>query len=396
MKLIIKLLIGIAAGIGIGLSGVDWLIRSLVTFTSIFGEWINFVIPLIILFFIGSGIASIGKGSSKLVGATVGTAYVSTITAGVLAFFVAVAVMPFVADGRSAPEEGTAPEAFFSFELAPLMDILTALVLAFIFGIAIAALKLDGLKRVFDEGRTVIERVIYTAVIPVLPFYIAGVFVDMAAEGTVLQTLQVFGVVLAVAVLTHWVWLTIQYTIAGLATGQNPFALIKTMLPAYVTALGTMSSAATIPVTLRQTKKNRVNDAVANFSVPLSATIHLSGSVITIVSCAVAVMAVLDGYTVPGFFTMLPVILALGIIMVAAPGVPGGAIFAALGVLTSMLGFSEAAMGMMIALYFAQDSFGTGANVTGDGAIAVLMDKLAGRTPEDPAAQAVPDERQAQ
>ncbi|NJP39144.1 dicarboxylate/amino acid:cation symporter [Alkalicoccus luteus] len=389
MKLILKLLIGIAAGILVGLSGIDWLIRSLITFTGIFGEWINFVIPLIILFFIGSGIASIGKGSSKLVGATVGTAYVSTITAGIMAFFIAVAIMPFVTSERQPPEEGAAPEAFFSFELTPFMDILTALVLAFIFGITIAALKLDGLKTIFDEGKTVIEKVIYIAIIPVLPFYIAGIFADMAAEGTVLETLQVFGIVLAVAIATHWIWITIQYTAAGLATGQNPFVLIKTMLPAYVTALGTMSSAATIPVTLRQTKQNRVSEAVANFSIPLSATIHLSGSVITIVSCAVAVMAVLDGYTVPGFFTMLPVILALGVIMVAAPGVPGGAIFAALGVLTSMLGFSEAAMGMMIALYFAQDSFGTGANVTGDGAIAVLMDKFAERqTPETPQMEA--------
>ncbi|WP_444684388.1 dicarboxylate/amino acid:cation symporter [Alkalicoccus luteus] len=389
MKLILKLLIGIAAGVVVGLSGIDWLIRSLVTFTGMFGEWINFVIPLIILFFIGSGIASIGKGSSKLVGATVGTAYLSTITAGIMAFFVAVAIMPFVTSERQPPEEGAAPEAFFSFELTPFMDILTALVLAFIFGIAIAALKLDGLKTVFDEGKSVIEKVIYIAIIPVLPFYIAGIFADMAAEGTVLETLQVFGIVLAVAIATHWIWITLQYTAAGVATGQNPFTLIKTMLPAYVTALGTMSSAATIPVTLRQTKQNRVSEAVANFSIPLSATIHLSGSVITIVSCAVAVMAVLDGYTVPGFLTMLPVILALGVIMVAAPGVPGGAIFAALGVLTTMLGFSEAAMGMMIVLYFAQDSFGTGANVTGDGAIAVLMDKVAERqSPEAPQMEA--------
>ncbi|SDN19812.1 dicarboxylate/amino acid:cation symporter [Alkalicoccus daliensis] len=379
MKLILKLVIGIVTGIIVGLTGIEPLIRAFVTFTSIFGQWINFIIPLIILFFIGSGIASIGQGSSRLVGATVGTAYLSTITAGIGAFFIAVLIMPLVTQEGSAPEEGISPEPFFSFELTPFMDILTALVLAFIFGIGIAALKAEKLKFIFDEGKSVIEKVIYVAIIPVLPFYIAGIFVDMAAEGTVLQTLQVFGVVLAVAVCTHWIWLTVQYTIAGLLTGQNPFKLIKGMLPAYVTALGTMSSAATIPVTLKQTKSNKVRDNVANFTVPLCATIHLSGSVITIISCAVAVMSVLDGYTVPGFFTMLPVILALGVIMVAAPGVPGGAIFAALGVLTSMLGFSEAAMGMMIALYFAQDSFGTGANVTGDGAIAVIIDKLSAK-----------------
>lgn len=376
MKLIIKLVLGIIAGIAVGLSGWEPAIRSFVTFTGIFGQWINFIIPLIILFFIGSGIASIGRGSSKFVGATVGTAYISTVLAGIGAYFLAVFIMPFVTRERPAPEEGVSPEAYFSFELAPFMDILTALVLAFIFGIGIAALNAQGLKTIFDEGKNVIEKVIYVAIIPVLPFYIAGIFVDMAAEGTVIETMQVFGVVLAVAVGGHWIWLTIQFTAAGLLTGQNPFQLIKTMLPAYVTALGTMSSAATIPVTLKQTKLNNVRENIANFTVPLSATIHLSGSVITIVSCAVAVMSVLEGYTVPGFFTMLPVILTLGVIMVAAPGVPGGAIFAALGVLTSMLGFSEAAMGLMIALYFAQDSFGTGANVTGDGAIAVIINKL--------------------
>jgi Na+/H+-dicarboxylate symporter len=376
MKLILKLLAGILTGILIGLSGVEPLIRVLVTFTEVFGQWINFVIPLIILFFIASGIASIGRGSSKLVGATVGIAYTSTVLAGIGAFFIAVFIMPFVTSNQTAPEEGVAPEPYFTFELTPFMEILTALILAFIFGIGIAALKSDGLKKVFDEGKNIIEMIIYKAVIPILPFYIAGIFVDMAAEGTVLETLQVFGIVLAVAIGSHWVWLTIQYTVAGILNGKNPFAMIRTMLPAYFTALGTMSSAATIPVTLRQTKRNSIREEIADFSVPLGATIHLSGSVITIISCAVAVMTVLDGYSVPGFFTMLPVILALGVIMVAAPGVPGGAIFAALGVLTSMLGFSEAAMGMMIALYFAQDSFGTGANVTGDGAIAAIIDKL--------------------
>ncbi|WP_147805000.1 dicarboxylate/amino acid:cation symporter [Alkalicoccus halolimnae] len=376
MKLILKLLAGIITGILIGLSGVEPLIRALVTFTEVFGQWINFVIPLIILFFIASGIASMGRGSSKLVGATVGIAYTSTVLAGIGAFFIAVFIMPFVTSNQTAPEEGVAPESYFTFELTPFMEILPALILAFIFGIGIAALKSDGLKKVFDEGKNIIEMIIYKAVIPILPFYIAGIFVDMAAEGTVLETLQVFGIVLAVAIGSHWVWLTIQYTVAGILNGKNPFTMIKTMLPAYFTALGTMSSAATIPVTLRQTKRNNIREEIADFSIPLGATIHLSGSVITIISCAVAVMTVLDGYTVPGFFTMLPVILALGVIMVAAPGVPGGAIFAALGVLTSMLGFSEAAMGMMIALYFAQDSFGTGANVTGDGAIAAIIDKL--------------------
>ncbi|PYZ93517.1 dicarboxylate/amino acid:cation symporter [Salipaludibacillus keqinensis] len=376
MKLILKLITGIIIGIVIGFLGVDWLTKSLLTFKDVFGEFIGFMIPLIILFFIASGVSKLGNESGKLVGMTVGTAYLSTLLAGIAAFFIATIIMPLIASDGAVPDEAAGMEGFFSFEIEPLMGVITALVFAFLFGIGMAKLQSEMLIRVFDEGKGIVELVIIKIIIPLLPFYIAGIFAELAAEGTVFDTLQVFGIVLVVAIGTHWLWLIIQFIAAGSFTGKNPFVLLKNMLPAYFTALGTMSSAATIPVTLKQTKQNGVKEDVANFSVPLSATIHLSGSVITIVSCSVAVMAVLDGYTVPSFFEMLPVIAMLGVIMIAAPGVPGGAIMAAIGVLTSMLGFSEAAVGLMIALYMAQDSFGTAANVTGDGAIALAVDKF--------------------
>ncbi|MDQ0352261.1 Na+/H+-dicarboxylate symporter [Alkalibacillus filiformis] len=376
MKLIIKLIAGIILGIIVGLIGIEWLTRSLITFSDLFGQFIEFMIPLIILFFIASGVSKLGQGSGRLVGLTVGTAYTSTILAGIAAFFIATLIMPMVASERSAPEEGSALEGYIDLAIDPLMGVITALILAFTFGIAMAKLNSETLIRVFDEGKSVVELVIVKVIIPLLPFFIAGIFAELASEGTVFDTLRVFGVVLVVAIATHWAWIILQYTAAGLYIGRNPFSLLKTMLPAYFTGLGTMSSAATIPVTLRQSKQNNVREEVANFSVPLSATIHLSGSVITIVSCTVAVMAVLDGYTVPSFFEMLPVIAMLGIIMIAAPGVPGGAIMAAIGILGSMLGFTEAAIALMIALYMAQDSFGTAANVTGDGAIALFVDKF--------------------
>ena len=334
----------------------------------------SILIPFIILFFIASGISQIGTGSGKVVGATLGVAYLSTLGAGILAYIVASFVMPRITEGSSVPEEGTGLESFIEFELTPIIDILPALVLAFAVGIVMNVLKLDLMIKFFDQGKDITEFIIEKVIIRILPFYIAGVFAGMAATGTVFDTLKVFGVVLLVAIILHWVWLTIQYTVAGSILKRNPFAMLKTMLPAYFTALGTMSSAATIPVTLERAKKNGIRESIADFVIPLCATIHLSGSTITIVSCSLAVMTILPEYSMPGFFEMVGVILLLGVVMIAAPGVPGGAIMAASGVLMTNLGFNEAAVAFMIALYVAQDSFGTATNVTGDGAVASVID----------------------
>ncbi|WP_209124523.1 dicarboxylate/amino acid:cation symporter [Alkalihalobacillus sp. BA299] len=377
MKLIFKLIIGIIVGIILGLIAPDLTIRFLITLKVLFGSFIGFIIPFIILFFIASGVAGLGKSSGRLVGMTVGTAYISTILAGLLAFIIASIIVPLLAPESGNVTEGTVIEPFLILELAPMMGVVTALVTAFVFGIGIAKTEGEWLKKFFDEGKTIIELVIAKIIIPFLPVYIAGIFAELAASGEVFGTLKVFGVVLILAIVTHWVWLTIQYVVAGIVAKKNPLILLKNMLPAYFTGIGTMSSAATIPVTLKSVKNNKVKEEIANFGVPLCATIHLSGSVITIVMCAVAVMVLSPDFMQPNFAQILPVVFMLGLIMVAAPGVPGGAIMAALGVLTSMLGFNEAAIGLMIALYMAQDSFGTATNVTGDGAINVLIDRWA-------------------
>ena len=386
MKLLLKLIAGIIVGITVGslYYGVDatggldtfltLLARLFVTIESLLGGFIFFMIPLIILFFITNGISRIGEGSGKVVGATLGTAYLSTLGAGTLAYLVAIFVMPKITDGGSVPEESSGLEPFFEFEITPLMDILTALVLAFAFGIVITLTKSQLMAKWFEEGKNITEFLIEKVVIPILPFYIAGVFAGMASEGTIFTTLAVFGVVLLVAVLLHWVWIVVQYSVAGAALGKNPFRMIKNMIPAYFTALGTMSSAATIPVTLKQTKQNGVRNRIADFVVPLCANIHLSGSTITIVSCSIAVMSVLPDYELPGFGAMFGTIMLLGVVMIAAPGVPGGAIMAASGILMSNLGFNEAAVAFMIALYMAQDSFGTATNITGDGAVSAIID----------------------
>ena len=377
MKLILKLIAGIVAGILVGLYVPLTGVELLFTVKELIGQLISFTIPLIILFFIASGIAGLPKGSGHLLGKTVGFAYSSTVIAGTLAFLLVSAVIPLLS-GNITFEAEVATEigSFIDLEIPPLMGVMTALVTAFVFGIGMSQLELETLKKVSDQGRDVIDALLSKVIIPALPFYIAGVFAEMTVAGTVVDTLQTFGVVLIAALVMHWLWLTVLYVSTGVLLKRNPLELVKNMLPAYFTALGTMSSAATIPVSLQSSKANNVKEDVANFTVPLCATIHLSGSTITIVTCAMAVMFLSPSMEVPSLIGMLPFIMMLGVVMIAAPGAPGGAVMSALGLLTSMLGFNEGAVALMIALYLAQDSFGTACNVTGDGIIALWVDRF--------------------
>ncbi|MGL5092402.1 MAG: dicarboxylate/amino acid:cation symporter [Aeromonas sobria] len=378
MKLVLKLIAGILAGLLLGLYAPEWVARVLFTAKTVIGQLITFTIPLIILFFIMSGIASLPKNSGKLLGKTVALSYCSTILAGLFAFTVASHLIPQL---TTAAESTTATAiklaSYVNLEIPPLFGVMSALAAAFVFGIGISATQATDLRRVADQGRDIIDSLLAKVIIPLLPFYIAGVFVEMTVEGTVFATLKTFGVVLVMAILMHWIWLSVLFIGTGLALGRSPAQLIKNMLPAYFTALGTMSSAATIPVALQSSKNNGVSDGIANFTVPLCATIHLCGSTITLVTCATAVMFLSEHLAIPGIETMLPFIMMLGVIMIAAPGAPGGGVMSALGLLTSMLGFGEASIALMIALYLAQDSFGTACNVTGDGVIALWADRFA-------------------
>lgn len=378
MKLVLKLIAGILAGLLLGLYAPEWVARVLFTAKTVIGQLITFTIPLIILFFIMSGIASLPKNSGKLLGKTVALSYCSTILAGLFAFTVASHLIPQFTTAAE-PTMATAIKlaSYVNLEIPPLFGVMSALAAAFVFGIGISATQATDLRRVADQGRDIIDRLLAKVIIPLLPFYIAGVFVEMTVEGTVFATLKTFGVVLVMAILMHWIWLSVLFVGTGLALGRSPAQLIKNMLPAYFTALGTMSSAATIPVALQSSKNNGVSDGIANFTVPLCATIHLCGSTITLVTCATAVMFLSEHLAIPGIETMLPFIMMLGVIMIAAPGAPGGGVMSALGLLTSMLGFGEASIALMIALYLAQDSFGTACNVTGDGVIALWADRFA-------------------
>lgn len=385
LGLLPKLLIAIVLGLVIGTicqkigSAGELIIQIGATYNSIFGNFLNFCIPLIIIGFVVPGIADLGNGAGKTLAATTGVAYLSTIIAGSLAFAVDMALFPslvhadmFMADAQNAEE--TALTGLFTIEMPPIMGVMEALLISFILGLGLTLIKNDTLKLAIKDFSEIVTKLVGGVVIPLLPFHVYGIFAKLTYAGTIVELMTSFIKVFAVILVLHCVILLFQYTVAGTTAKKNPFSLIKNMIPAYTTAIGTQSSAATIPVTVECTKKNGVADSIAEFVCPLCATIHLSGSTITLTSCSIAVMMMM-GQPVT-FAKMFPFILMLGITMVAAPGVPGGAVMAALGILQSMLGFDETMQGLMIALYIAQDSFGTACNVTGDGAIAVFMDAL--------------------
>ena len=380
-----RIIIAIALGILLGNFLPGGMVRFFVTFNGIFSEFLNFSIPLIIVGLVTVAIADIGKGAGKLLLITALIAYGATLFSGFLSYFTGVTVFPYLIESGVPLEEVSEAQGilpFFSVAIPPLMNVMTALVLAFMLGLGLAQLKNDTLKHAARDFQEIIIRMISAVILPLLPIYIFGIFLNMTHSGQVFSVLMVFIKIIGVIFLLHIFLLVFQYCIAALFVRKNPFKLLGRMMPAYFTALGTQSSAATIPVTLEQTKKNGVSSDIAGFVIPLCATIHLSGSTLKIVACALALM-MMQG--IPFDFPLFAgFIFMLGITMVAAPGVPGGAIMASLGILQSMLGFDESAQALMIALYIAMDSFGTACNVTGDGAIAIVVDKIAGKQQPSP------------
>lgn len=378
MPLLAKVLIAIVLGIGCSFFFPDFLNRAFVTINGIFGNFLGFTIPLIILGLVAPGIAELGNGAGKLLAITAAIAYGSTLFAGFFSYFACSFSFPVILDSSASLADNIAQAnkvlPYFTVDMPPVLSVTTALVLAFVVGLGLCYVKGGKLLGGLLEFRELINKVISGVIIPLLPLYIFGIFLQIGAEGQAGAIMKLFIKVIAVIFVLHVTLLLIQFIIAGAIAKKNPFKALFTMLPAYVTALGTQSSAATIPVTLRQAIKNGVDEKLAGFTVPLCATIHLAGSTLKIVACALAILWMqgmphgLDIFA--GFICML------GITMVAAPGVPGGAIMAALGLLSSMLGFNEDLQGLMIALYIAMDTFGTACNVTGDGAIALVVNKI--------------------
>ena len=380
ISLLGRIAIAIALGIVIGILSPEWIVRIFNTFKALFGEFLGFTIPLIIVGLVTPAIADVGKKAGNILIITVLIAYASTLFAGFASYFTGVSLFPSIINAgpdlhTASPADAPAP--FFTLSIPAVMSVMTALVLAFVTGLCLAATQHKVLLDTIHGFEEIVTMTIKKAIIPLLPVYIFGIFLNMTYVGEVYSILSVFIKIIGIIFALHIVILLIQYCIAGALAKKNPFRMLLNMLPAYFTALGTQSSAATIPVTLEQTRKNGVSEDISGFVIPLCATIHLAGSTLKIVACALALM-IMQG-TAFDFGMFAGFICMLGITMVAAPGVPGGAIMAALGVLQSILGFDQEAQALMIALYIAMDSFGTACNVTGDGAIAVIIEKIFGK-----------------
>jgi len=384
--LLARVAIAIILGILSGLFFPTWALRIFLTFNGLFSNFLDFIVPLIIVGLIAPGIAELGKGAGKMLGTTMALAYGSTVLTGFFTLLACKLVYPILLDGAetamtmASPAEnglsaGEQLVPYFTLDFSPLFEVMPALVLAFVLGLGLTIINNgDVLKQALLGFREIVNKTISGVIIPLLPLFIFGIFMKMAAEGHVVQVMGVFVKIVILIFILTVILLVFQFSVAGLVARRNPFTMLRTMLTAYVTALGTQSSAATIPVTLRQTISLGIDPRIAGSVIPLCATVHLSGSMLKITACALAVMIMMNIPVDPAVFVGF--IFLLAITMIAAPGVPGGAIMAAIGVLQSVLGFDPEATGLMISLYIAMDSFGTACNVTGDGAIAVIVDKM--------------------
>ena len=382
-----KLIIAIIIGILFGQFLPVWFCRIVVTLSSIFSTFLSFIIPLMILAYVTMGIANLKSGAGKLLLITVILAYLSTLAAGSASFLVADTLFPsFMSDGaleQIAATAGNSLESYFSLEIPPLFDTLSAVVLAFVLGLCLSTLRGktigDTLYNGMSDFSGVIDQVLHSVIIPLLPLYICGTFTNMTKSGQTFAILSILWKVFLVVILMHLTCIVIQFLVAGTVSRKNPFRLIRNQIPGYITALGTQSSAATIPVNLQCAEKDGVSEEIRNFVVPLCANIHMAGSMITITACSTAVC--LMNQIPISLATVIPFIMTLGIAMVASPGAPGGSIMTALPFLYMVFGAeagdpSGPICAIMVALYITQDSFGTACNVSGDNAIGVIVETI--------------------
>ncbi|WP_022819171.1 dicarboxylate/amino acid:cation symporter [Fusobacterium russii] len=381
LGLVPKLILAIIVGILVGQFTPYGFVRIFKTFSTFFGSFLSFFIPLMIVGFVVSGIAKLTEGAGKLLGLTAFIAYISTLIAGTFSYTVAANLYPKLVAGISSSLDFTGKDVapYFSIPLKAPFDVTVAIVFAFMMGITISYMRAQGKAEItfsiFNDFEEIITRVLAGFVIPLLPFHILGIFAELTYSGVVFTVIGVFLKIYLCIFAIHYVYMLIMFSIAGTFSKKNPFTLIKNQLPAYFTAVGTQSSAATIPVNIQSGLKNGTSPEIVNFVIPLCATIHLSGSMITLTSCIMGIL-ILNGMSF-SFISIFPFIAMLGIAMVAAPGAPGGAVMAALPFLF-MIGIdANGALGsLLIALYITQDSFGTAINVSGDNAIAIYVDEF--------------------
>lgn len=387
LGLLPKLIIAIIIGILFGQFLPEWFCRIVVTASTIFSTFLSFVIPLMILAYVTMGIANLKNGAGKLLLITVIIAYSSTLIAGSASYLVAHNLFPsfMSADAleQIAATAGNSLETYFTLSLPALLDTLSAVVLAFVLGLCLSTLRGktigDTLYNGVSDFSGIIDKVLHSVIIPLLPLYICGTFTDMTKSGKTFAILGILWKVFLVVIVMHLICIVVQFTIAGAVSHKNPFTLIRNQIAGYATALGTQSSAATIPVNLQCAEADGVSEEIRNFVVPLCANIHMAGSMITITACATAVC--LMNQIPISLATVVPFVMTLGIAMIASPGAPGGSIMTALPFLYMIFGAeagdpSGPICAIMVALYITQDSFGTACNVSGDNAIGVIVDTI--------------------
>ena len=388
-SLIVKLIVGIVVGLLVGLyagnwGATKWLLYVVVFLKSILKDLIQFFLPLIMISFVGVGIAEMGQKAGKLLKFTVGISYVYTVIACALGaivistFFVLFPSMTEVTMGKIAAQKlpPNIVNIKIPFPLAP--SLITSIVLGFVLGIGMTLTKAEALMNILQDIRDISGIMIRKVIIPIIPIYVGSVFAQIAYKGDIWPKMKVLGIMLVIIVVLQWIWLGIQYAAAGIYTKQNTLPAVKVMIPAYLTAFGTTSSAVSMPVSLARGKLiNGMKENIANFVFPLCSQTHLSGAAMTITISAITVSMLVNN-AMPSFISLVIFIIILGIIEVGAVGVPGGSIMAAWPVLVGVLGFQDQAMGLMFALFLIQDSFGTAANITGDASIALIVNKKFG------------------
>lgn len=380
--LIIKLLIGIATGVVIGLFANHAVMEVVVTAKYVMGQFIFYTVPLVILAFIAPAITRLGQNASKMLGVGVSLAYLSAAGAATMAAVAGYVLIPHLSIATQVEGLRELPEVVFQLSIPPIMSVMTALVTAVILGIATIWVKAKTFENMLGEFENIMMQVVSRIIIPVLPFFIATTFAGLAYEGSLTKQLPVFLEVIVIVLIGHFIWLAFLYTLGGVISGRNPLEVFRHYPPAYLTAVGTMSSAATLPVSLECASKSKaLGKDTVEFMVPLGATIHLCGSVLTETFFAMTISMMLYG-TLPSVGTMALFILLFGIFAIGAPGVPGGTVMASLGIVVGVLGFDPAGVALLLAVFALQDSFGTACNVTGDGALALMMEGIFNRNGE--------------
>lgn len=368
-----KLLVGVAAGIVIGLVANEAVMNVVVTVKQVLGQLINFCVPLIVIGFIAPSITKLGNSASRMLGVALLLAYVSSIGAALVSMGAGYAIIPNLSIVSEVEGLKELPAVLFELEIPQIMSVMSALAFSLLLGLGVTWTKSKRLEEILDEFQAVVLAIVSKVVIPLLPIFIASTFCGLAYEGTITKQFPVFIKVILIVMVGHYLWMTLLYVLAGIYSGKNPIEVVKHYGPAYITAVGTMSSAATLAVALRCAKKSSVlREDMVNFGIPLFANIHLCGSVLTEVFFVMTVSQVLYG-KLPSMGTMVLFCLLLGVFAIGAPGVPGGTVMASLGLISGVLLFDEAGLGLMLTIFALQDSFGTACNVTGDGALTLML-----------------------